>query len=136
MEVTAWNNGKHHATGAGYGFKVNANDRDKHFERSWKTVLVSLPGVERQVEVNIAKSSFWSDTCRELISREFGRWLLENNYAPWPSGAPPKFQMHHTSGNQFRLERTRNITSCSSRRGVTAAQYLAIVPRAAYPPPR
>jgi hypothetical protein len=104
MEVTAWNNGKHHATGVGYGFKLNATDRDKYFKRSWQTVLVSLPGVQRPVEVNIAKASFWGDACRELINREFGCWLLENNYAPWPSGVPPKFHMHHIRENHFRLE--------------------------------
>lgn len=105
MEVTAWNNGKHLVTGAGYGFKVNAKDRDQHFERSWKTVLVSLPGEERDVDVNIEKSSFWSETCHELINREFGRWLLENGYAPWSSGEPPKFRLLHEHGNHFRLER-------------------------------
>jgi hypothetical protein len=106
MEVTAWNNGEHRSTGAGYGIKVNAIDRDRYFQRSWKTVFVSLPGNEREIEVNISKLSFWGDICRELINREFGRWLLENGYAPWPSGTPPKFHLHHTSGNHFRLERS------------------------------
>ncbi len=105
MEVTAWNNGQHHFTGAGYGFKLNAKDRDANFQRSWTTVLVSLPGSQREVEVNIAKASFWSTTCRELISREFGRWLIDNGHAQWPSGAPPKFRLHPRGGNHFELER-------------------------------
>lgn len=106
MEVTAWNNGSHHSTGAGYGFKVLADDRDKYFQRSWRTVFVSLPRVEGTVEVNVAKPSFWGSSCRELINREFGRWLIENGYAPWRSGAPPKFQLRHTEGNHFRLEKS------------------------------
>ena len=104
MEVTAWNNGAHYSTGAGYGFKVNAKDRDTHFDKLWKSVFVSLSSKEIEVEVNIAKSSFWNDTCRELINQEFGRWLIEKGYAPWPAGAPPKFHLRHASGNHFRLE--------------------------------
>jgi hypothetical protein len=104
MEVTAWNNGSHHSTGAGYGFKLDAGDRDRYFRRSWKTVFVSLLGVEGAVEVNVAKPSFWGASCRELISREFGRWLIDNGFAPWPLGTPPKFQLRPTSGNHFKLD--------------------------------
>ena len=105
MDVTAWNNGQHHQTGAGYGFKVNTSDRDANFQTSWKTILVSLPGSQMEVEVNIEKPSFWSTSCRELISAEFGRWLIENGYAPWPSGAAPKFHLLSKGGNHFGLER-------------------------------
>lgn len=105
MEVTAWNNGRHNSTGGGYGFKLKAKDRDASFRRSWTTVFVSLPGSEPEVEVNVAKLSFWSATCRELISREFGRWLIDNGYAPWSSGAPPKFRLRPKGGNHFGLEK-------------------------------
>lgn len=105
MDVTTWKNGPHNATGAGYGFKIRAEDRDRYFERSWSTAFVSLPGVDQEVEVNVAKASFWSDTCRELISREFGRWLIQHGYSPWPSGAPPKFRLMPTRSNHFRIER-------------------------------
>lgn len=89
MQVTAWNNGQHHRTGAGYGFKVRAEDRDRHFKKSWQTVFVALPGTPAEVEVNIAKSSFWGGTCRELISSDFGQWLMKRGHAPWSSGNPP-----------------------------------------------
>jgi hypothetical protein len=105
MDVTAWNNGQYHSTGAGYGFKLNAKDRDANLAKSWGTVFVSLPGSQQEVEVDIAKPSFWSTTCRELISREFGRWLIDNGYAPWPSGAPPKFHLLPKGGNHFGLEK-------------------------------
>ena len=103
MEVTAWNNGKHHTTGAGYGFKISAKDRDEYFQRSWKNVLVFLPDSEQCVAVNIEKSSFWNATCLELISREFGRWLIQYGYAPWSWGAPPKFRLIPINSNSFRL---------------------------------
>ena len=46
MIWVGWNNGKHHLTGAGYGLKVNAADRDQYFSRVWQTVLIELPGRE------------------------------------------------------------------------------------------
>jgi hypothetical protein len=103
MQVTAWSNGQHHRTGAGYGFKLRAEDRDCYFDKSWSTVFVSLPGVPKEVEVNVAKSSFWGGSCRELISLDFGRWLRERGYAPWASGAPPKFDLAPVRGNHFKL---------------------------------
>ena len=104
MQVTAWTNGQHHRTGAGYGFKLRAADRDRYFDKSWSTVFVALPGGSDEVEVNVSKTSFWSDTCRELISSEFGRWLRERGYAPWPSGKPPKFDLVAVRSNHFKLE--------------------------------
>ena len=114
MDVTARNNGQHHSTGAGYGFKLNAADRDANFERSWRTVFVSLPGSQREVEVNVAKPSFWSETCRELISREFGRWLIDNGYAPRPSGAPPRFHLRPRGCNHFEFAKQWPKTCCST----------------------
>ena len=43
MIWTAWNNGEHHETGAGYGFKVSAADRDRYFNPVWQTVILELP---------------------------------------------------------------------------------------------
>jgi len=42
MIVTAWNNGKKYATGAGYGVKIKAEERDRFFKKSWKNVLLDL----------------------------------------------------------------------------------------------
>jgi hypothetical protein len=101
--VTAWNNGQHHASGAGYGFKVSLKDRDKHFERGWKTVALKLPGVEHLVHVNIEKHSFWNTSCRELISLEIGKWLLRASLAPWPKGSPPKLALRATRSGEFEV---------------------------------
>lgn len=107
MIVTAWNNGKYHESGAGYGFKVSVKDRDRFFRRHWDTVLLELEGKETAIEVNINKRSFWGPRCRELISREIGRWLRENGYAPWPKGKPPKFLLEPLAGNRF-IVRTKS----------------------------
>jgi len=105
MIVTAWNNGKHHSTGAGYGFKIAIQDRDAHFDQAWDSVVVTLPnGIE--VEANINKSEFWSNTCRELINQQFGQWLIERGLAPWEEGRPPKFELTHSAGNRFNLDET------------------------------
>ncbi len=102
MQVTAWNNGKHHRSGAGYGIKLNATDRDSYLKKSWKSVIVLLPnGVK--VEVNTDKASFWNDSCRELISKDIGQWLVEIHKAPWPAGSPPKFQLIPTEERLFVL---------------------------------
>jgi hypothetical protein len=51
MEWTAWNNGSFHSSGAGYGFKVPIDDRDRFFERSWGSVVVELPLNNEFIEV-------------------------------------------------------------------------------------
>ena len=103
MEVTAWNNGQHYRSDAGYGFKVSIADRDRHFRRSWSTVQVKLPGQAAPIEVNVGKASFWSDACRELISRELGLWFIEHGYAPWEQGSPPRFKLAVAGERKFRI---------------------------------
>ena len=92
MKVTAWNNGEHRSSGAGYGIKISAEDRDLYFDKHSKTVRIRLPD-GKDIEVNVAKSSFWNETCRELISKELGLWLIDGGYAPWPKGHPPNFEL-------------------------------------------
>jgi hypothetical protein len=103
VKVTAWNNGKHHRSGAGYGIKISATDRDRHFKKSWKSVFVLLPSGD-EVEVNTDKVSFWNDSCRELISKGIGEWLIETNLAPWPSGSPPSLELTMTRERSFALK--------------------------------
>jgi hypothetical protein len=103
MKVTGWNNGSHHVTGAGYGLKVSIRDRNKHFVDSWHTVFVLLPGTKHEIEINIAKDSFWNGTCRELIHKEIGRWLIKHGFAPWPPYKPPKFDLIPIRDRHFEL---------------------------------
>jgi hypothetical protein len=71
MIWTGWNNGTKHSTGAGYGFKITAVERDLHFKPEWRCIAVELPTPSGQivVDVEINKQAFWGD-CRELISKE------------------------------------------------------------------
>jgi hypothetical protein len=98
MIVTAWNN-----SGSGYGLKISIVDRDKYFNRTWQYVVLLLGDNANPLRVNINKKSFWGETCRELISKEIGKWLIEKGYAPWPKGSPPKFIVEPVSDNQFRI---------------------------------
>lgn len=50
MIVTAWNNGAHNKSGAGYGIKLDANDRDRFFNRTWKTITLELEGSANPVD--------------------------------------------------------------------------------------
>jgi hypothetical protein len=107
MIWTAWNNGQHTQSGAGYGIKVDASDRDAKFERSWQTVVVELYGEPTPVlaEANVGKPSFWGPTCRELICQDIGRWLIAQGFAPWTKGSPPKFEVEAAGDRRFRIIR-------------------------------
>jgi len=104
--VVAWNNGAHHPSGAGYGLKVSAEDRDRYFRRTWKFVTVEIsasPG-QKTIQINTDKPSFWDSTCRELISKEIGIWLKSQNLAPWPKGSPPRLSLRPAGEARFVLE--------------------------------
>ena len=107
MIWTAWNNGKHHPSGAGYGLKVDPKDRDQHFSGNWDCVLIDLPRGTTLVTVraNIVKNSFWGPQCTELISQPVGRWLLDDGNAPWPAGAPPKFEIQNAGNRRFVVQK-------------------------------
>jgi len=104
MIWTGWNNGKKHSTGAGYGFKINRVERDRNFSQEWRRIAIELPTPSGTitVEVDIDKQAFWGD-CRELISEDLGRWMLDNDYAPWAKGRPPKFDVAPSGEREFHL---------------------------------
>ena len=105
MIVTAWNNGYHHSDSNGYGLRIKIEDRDKFIKRSWGYLFFDLEGKEKPISLNIQKNSFWNGSCRELISKEIGVWLVKNKFAPWEKGSPPKFNLIPIEKNHFRLER-------------------------------
>jgi hypothetical protein len=44
MKAKAWNNGRHHPSGAGYGVKLSAGDRDRWFQKDWAAIRIQVPG--------------------------------------------------------------------------------------------
>jgi hypothetical protein len=99
--AVAWNNGAYHTTGAGYGLKLSAADRDAHIRREWRHVSLVLPGRQKPLHVNIDKSSFWNDTCRELISRDIGAWLIAQGLGRWSNGEPPRIGLRVRGDGAF-----------------------------------
>jgi hypothetical protein len=105
MIVTGWNNGDHQKSGAGYGIKLNADDRDRFFKRNWETIILEMQGKPDSIKVNVAKPSFWGATCKELINVEIGHWLIHNRLAPWKKGYPPKLALMPIKSNRFLLKK-------------------------------
>ena len=101
--VKAWNEGHHHLSGAGYGFKISVKDRDIFFDRSWGCINLVFPTGAKAI-VNIDKGSFWNSTCRELISAEIGRWLIAERLAPWPIGKPPPVRLTSLVAGVFNVD--------------------------------
>jgi hypothetical protein len=101
---TAWKNGKHGRTNAGYGFRVSPADRDQHFNRKWLAVDIDLPHGDAfiTVRVNVDGLAFWGNCC-ELRSTEIRQWLYLKRYAPWPVRTPPKFEVEYLRAQHFRL---------------------------------
>jgi len=102
IEVTAWNNSEHHRSGAGYGLKVNFEDRQRFFKREWGKVQIELPDGSKAT-CNINKDSFWNRTCGELISADIGRYFLLAKIAPWVKGGPPTFFLIKEADACFKL---------------------------------
>jgi hypothetical protein len=103
MIVTAWNNGSHSPTGAGYGIKIKITDRDKYFDKKWKNIDLCLGGTSKYIKINVSKKSFWDCRCHELSSKRIGVWLKENKKDVWPIYHPPKMIMKKMQGNKFKV---------------------------------
>lgn len=102
ISATAWNNGKHHRSGAGYGLSISAPDRDQFFRRQWGSVRLQI-GTGEPFAVNIDKPSFWDGACLHLISAEIGRWMLANRLAPWPHRQPPHVMLVPRAPGEFEI---------------------------------
>jgi len=100
MIVTAWNNG-----GTGYGIKVKVSDRDRLFKKQWKSITLEFENSLAQAQVNIAKKSFWTQQCRELIKKEIGEWLQVNGLDWWCKGDPPRLWLEPLDNQRFLLRR-------------------------------
>jgi hypothetical protein len=109
MIVSVWNNGKHYFTGAGYGIKIKAKDRDVRFDKRWKHIFLILEGKYNEVQINIDKKSFWDSVCKELCHKEIGLWIRKNFKVPWEKGKPYKLIMEYIRHNRFKLMRGARI---------------------------
>lgn len=102
MVVVVWNDGAKNPRGLGYGIRIIKKDRDKYFKREWKTVKIKIDGTDTVVVGNIDKMSFWCSSI-QIISKELGKWFIENGIADWPKGHPPRLCLTPCDGNEFVL---------------------------------
>ena len=100
----AWCNGNPRPSGAGYGLKLTAQDRDTFLRPDHKTVTLFLEGEQEPIEVVTGKASMWHGTCRELLKKEIGQWLLRAKLAPWPKGRPPSIVLLQRSPGVFEAQ--------------------------------
>lgn len=100
----AWNNGSWNQSGSGYGIKIPLKDRGLYFKPSWETVVIEFPTEAglMDVEVNVRKNSFWTPTCREVISKQIGLWLKKKRLGRWPHGKPPRLEIVPVRRRRFR----------------------------------
>ena len=98
---TAWKGGNSSISGAAYGIRLTVHDRDRYFRKP--NAILRLEGKAGDVYVNTDKPSFWSGTCRELISKDIRLWLISNNKVPWIKGHPPKLQLEPVGERTFKV---------------------------------
>ena len=102
MRATGWNNGAWHKSGAGYGIKIDKDDRNHFVLEAWSDVQIELPsGVTTTVSIS---KSFWKK-CSELRSQDIGRWMIGVALAPWKTATPPVLKLDPAGGRVFRLAR-------------------------------
>ena len=99
----SWSNGSHHSSGAGYGIKLTLIDREANFSSKWDFVLLLLEGNDHSIEVNVAKKSFWSKSCGELINKEIGIWFQQNGISNWEKGKPHIIYLSNIENNKFKV---------------------------------
>ena len=106
MKWSAWNNGDFHSNGNGYGFRIPIEQREKHFDRSWKSITIELEDDKesKKVKGNISKKTFWDISCGEVISKHIGTWLIRNGYARWDKNDPPKFNVNIIGTKHFKIK--------------------------------
>lgn len=102
-EASGWA-GPAHESGAGYGIRIPIAFRDRHFQRGWRTVELSL-GDTTTITVTVA-SSFWR-SCNHLNSAAIGRWMMSLGVAPWPKGNPPRMRLTPVGERHFRVDLNR-----------------------------
>jgi hypothetical protein len=106
---TAWKNGSHESA-TDYGLRVPIADRDRLFDKRWRSVLLELPA-ERgftEVEIAVSKASFWTAKRHELISKDIERWLRARRRVPWPTHRPPKVLVEEMGSRRFRVKDVAN----------------------------
>lgn len=113
MRATGWHNGGPSQTPGSYGIKFTADDRDRHFDPAWESVVLEMDGFGATV-IGLTES-FWRK-CSELRTADVGRWLLDAGAAPWTRGSPPTTAVEPLGGARFAARVIKRRTLGEARR--------------------
>ena len=102
MIVTRWNNGWGN-TSVTFGFRINRNDRDRHFNRDWNNVILILDGI--RFTFNLSEI-FWED-CPEIRGSEIGQYFINHGHVDmqnrrWTNDLR-QFTLTHLNDNIFEV---------------------------------
>lgn len=85
--ASSWNNGSpNHITGTGLGLRIDAHYQPSIFNQGFTTIDLYHKGNLIAKSVNVANKS-----CRELIHKDIGLWLIQNRWDTWPANQPHRF---------------------------------------------
>ncbi len=101
MIVSTWNASSYNDSGAGYGVRISASDREKFFDKSWKSIILYIGKFENSVILPI-RGTFWT-ICPELRNMKIGEYLIVNGLNKWKKGKPHKLILFPQNDNQFML---------------------------------
>lgn len=91
-------------SGVKLGIKISRQDLDRYFDKSWKTILLSLSDGNK-IEIDIIRNYLLTSKCssRQILHREIGAWLKEEGLFPWEHGNPPKLKLTTEKEGEFEL---------------------------------
>ena len=100
MEATAWRNNS--LTTATYGIRVGSPNRDRYFTNRFNSIEVEI---DDQVHTFKLTASFWKKCpeFRDSGSTTIRDWIYLYYTLDWPTGQPPRFELHALGNNRFRL---------------------------------
>jgi hypothetical protein len=101
MRARGWSGG--YRNSPVYGIAFSKADRDRNFDRGWRSIVLELGDDRSVIEVQLT-DAFWKD-CPELRHPEIRQWFTRLSAAPWPAGSPPSFGVSHLEENRFAVRR-------------------------------
>ncbi len=97
MKATTWH------SGAQYGIRVGAANRDRFFDIGWSHIYVEMDGQVQRFELT---PGFWRNCpeFRESGNSAIGDWLKKFKSLKWPYRKPPVMSLIQLRDNTFRLD--------------------------------
>jgi len=96
---SSWNNGSpNYITGSGLGIKIIPEFTNTIFNNNLTTLELYNNEILISDNINVDCKA-----CKELINKEIGLWMINNNFHQWNSGVPHRFMLTHQKNNVFNI---------------------------------